>query len=241
MLGEKNFFGDYHESRLMVEKFVDGILYHIDGILYKNELVACWPSKYMAQPIKALLGNTAQGHILSKENPLTTSLIDYVKGIIGAMPACTNMAFHLEVFHVNDKDLVLCEIAARTGGGGIIECWEKSFGVNLVNEFTRIQAGLPPSDRILKFSYIPSCLSAWILFPTKEGILKKIGAECELPFVEGYKVTKNIGDRMQIPEALDEYLASISPVIADTEPEIISRVSKAIEWFYRNLVIEKVS
>ena len=119
------------EHNLEVEQFIEGEMYHIDGLILNGEIVLCWPSKYLNDCLAFHEGKYLGSYLLSPQNPLTARMQEYVCSVLKVMPTPEHTSFHAEVFHTPDDELVLCEVACRTGGSRICEEYRQAFGVDL--------------------------------------------------------------------------------------------------------------
>jgi len=114
---------------LDIEKFVEGPMYHIDGVVYKDNVSISWPSCYLnfCGDFKKEKFNAS--YTLHPKNVLVPRLQKYIKEVIGALGGPEFFPFHAEVWHTPDDKLVLCEIASRVGGASIRHVLEAQFGV----------------------------------------------------------------------------------------------------------------
>lgn len=129
---------------LIVETFVEGTLYHVDGLIVNGIVQLCWPSRYLDDPSAFLSNSRLASVLLNSEDPLVPRLRRVVADVLDAMPTSSFSSFHAEVFHTPQDTLVLGEIASRTGGGRVNDTMRHAFGTNLNRETARSQAGLPP-------------------------------------------------------------------------------------------------
>ncbi|WP_186644767.1 ATP-grasp domain-containing protein [Fluviispira vulneris] len=118
-------------ANTILEEFIDGKMYHVDGLYLNHELIFASPSVYETGCLEFQNKKSLKSHTLHIDNKLFTRLIDFTQRVIKALPSLKNMAFHAEIFHTLDDNLILCEIASRSGGGKIRQVIEHSYGINI--------------------------------------------------------------------------------------------------------------
>jgi hypothetical protein len=59
---------------LDIETYIHGDMYHVDGIVFGDEIKLCWPSKYSAPCGNFRTSNYLASYSLHKNNPLTRRL-----------------------------------------------------------------------------------------------------------------------------------------------------------------------
>ncbi|HEX5740365.1 MAG TPA: hypothetical protein VFY17_02285, partial [Pilimelia sp.] len=106
---------------LLVERYVPGRMCHVDGVVIDGRPALAWPSQYQYE--LATFGSDPGARIdltLDPGDPLTPRLLDLVDRVLPALAGdggrMRDHAFHAEVFHTPDDELVLCEVAARPAG-----------------------------------------------------------------------------------------------------------------------------
>jgi len=163
---------------LEIEKFIEGPMYHIDGVYYNNKLSICWPSCYLnfCGDFKKEKFNAS--YSLDPSNPLVERLQKYILSVIETLGGPFLFPFHAEVWHTPDDKLVLCEIASRVGGAGIRHVMEAQFGVLLDKVWVQSQCHDPMSYSELDQPYtskIPKHKSSgWIIiFPENGKLLER--------------------------------------------------------------------
>lgn len=62
---------------LDIETFIHGDMFHVDGIVFDNQVKLCWPSKYSAPCANFKTTNYLASYSLHKSNPLTRKLQVY--------------------------------------------------------------------------------------------------------------------------------------------------------------------
>jgi hypothetical protein len=171
-------FADGPRDDVLLEAFVPGRMCHVDGLVVGGKTVVAWPSQY--QYDLASFGSDPGARIdltLDRDDPLTPRLLELTDRVLAALRLpggrLTDHAFHAEIFHTPDDRLVVCEIAARTGGAKVREVLETLFGFNTGEYMTRAQLGLPmPAlDEVLRTGVRPQprCMSGQALMMKRPG------------------------------------------------------------------------
>lgn len=230
---DESVFNHYHEANYEVETFVSGNMYHIDGIYSEGRIICSWPAIYLSQNIECAKGKHSSSRILSENDRFTSILNTFSQEVLDSLPVQQGTVFHLEVFVDQYDKIFVCEIASRVGGG-VNENWIKSFGINLNNEFVRIQASLPISDQAKYFSARPRILSGEIMIANRNGIVINIPQTCPLPFVEIYKCNVAVGQKCIQSIELSDAAAYITLITGLDEMTLESNMQQALNWFYSN-------
>ncbi len=82
---------------LEVEVFIKGQMYHIDGLVYNNDIKLISPSKYLGVVVDFDSNPLLAGCALSLDNPLTRRLQQFIADCVTALEGPSCFAFHAEV------------------------------------------------------------------------------------------------------------------------------------------------
>ncbi|QNS09356.1 ATP-grasp domain-containing protein [Streptomyces xanthii] len=127
---------------LMAEEFVEGPMYHVDAVISEGyRFVAS--SRYLRSCLGVFTGHNNGSVQLRPESAFARRLEEYLDRVLAAFDTPGTSAYHLEVFHTPDDELVLCEIASRVGGDRIPQLTELTYGVDLHATTLRAACGLP--------------------------------------------------------------------------------------------------
>jgi hypothetical protein len=127
---------------LMAEEFVDGQMYHVDAVLAPGyRFVAS--SRYLRSCLGVFAGENNGSLQLHPTEEFAVRLEDFLDQVLGAFEVPEVGAYHLEVFHTADDELLLCEIASRVGGNRIPMMTKATYGINLHATWLRASVGLP--------------------------------------------------------------------------------------------------
>lgn len=127
-------------SRLLVEAFISGDQYRVDGICKDGKVYFSAVALYIGSHLDYLAGGYLGSVILPKEDPKTLEISALAQRVMEEVLPPYTGAFHLEAFST-DRGAVFSEVGARLGGGSISEEIEVSYGVNITAESIRIQCG----------------------------------------------------------------------------------------------------
>jgi biotin carboxylase len=123
------------------EEYVDGRLFHADGLVEDGILRFFKVSEYVNNPLLYLHG-TGAGAIIVDDAGLVGRARDLADAVLRALGLRCD-AFHLEFFQVPSGELVFLELGARAGGGPIPQLLEDLYGVHVVQQHFRLLVGDP--------------------------------------------------------------------------------------------------
>lgn len=222
---------------LIVERFVPGEMYHVDGLVVDGEIALIWPSRYINNTL-SFKDDVALGSLtLDPGTRLTERLRAFTRAVLAALPTPPTTTFHAEVFHTPDDELVLCEVASRTGGAKVAATLELAFGIDINEAWYRALCGLPlaKSPRELAGSG-PNGAAGWHLIFPRPGELRTAPAACPLPGIVDYALLAQPGQRLAAAYHSTDTLASFVVAGADAA-EVRARIASAERWFFERLEI----
>lgn len=129
-----------HPSQFLIERFIEGRVFHVDSVVEKGKVVASGVSEYGTPPFQV----THQGGVF------TTSVVPYKtkmrrqlerlnKKLLRTFKYERGVA-HAEFLHSAAEDkFYLLEVAARVGGAYIANVLEQAAGFNLWREWARLE------------------------------------------------------------------------------------------------------
>lgn len=122
-----NFFTPAHFE---AEEFVDGELCHVDGLILDGEVRLMSVSRYRSDLLEFQVPISSR--MVGQDSALArrmTAFTGRVLDELGVFTEGVHTYFHCEVFDTAAGP-VLCEIAARPGGLGVVDQLDHHFGVN---------------------------------------------------------------------------------------------------------------
>ncbi len=217
-------------SNIEVEEFIDGEMYHVDGIVINGELKLISASTLLEGGTSIFAGGHLSGNLLDEKNPLSSRLINYTIKLLESLDTPKTTTFHCELFHTIQDEIVLCEIASRTGGTRINTVNHVAYGVNLNQTLVRAQMCLPvefPENLVQK------TLAGHLLIPPRKGRLLSVPQEEPPSWVVEYIVSAKVGQVYESPKESVESIASFV-VVGETEEIVQERIQSSIKWFNEN-------
>lgn len=134
------------QSFYLLERFIPGEVYHVEGIVYNFEVVFSRVHKYGTPPLDVARNGGIFSSMTvatgSKDDQKLTELNTRVVKSMGLMHGVTHTEF---IRSELDGQFYFLETSARVGGGYINELTEASSGINLWKEWARIEALAPES------------------------------------------------------------------------------------------------
>ncbi|OOS03675.1 hypothetical protein B0189_09185 [Moraxella cuniculi] len=122
----------FTEPSLMIESYVEGKLYHVDGFCYNNQIQYLSCGEYIHGLIDDFYHNFSLGSILLPNQSATYQKLKKAhEEVLSVIDVPMAFTFHAEYFIDQDDTVVLCEIACRTGGAGINQTNDLVRGVDL--------------------------------------------------------------------------------------------------------------
>jgi ATP-grasp domain len=217
-----------------IEEFIDGSMYIVDGFILDGELNVAWASKYINGCLSFQEGKQTSFIQLVPENEISKKLIKATKLLIGGMPLPEVSPIHAEFIVTNKNDIYLCEIASRTGGGGIGELSELLIRRHITNEWVVGQS----LKRLKGMKIVNSDLHAGVLIPPKIGRLIHVPMDKPFHWIKHYKVTATIG--MEYQASWSSSFSIINVLISgNSEEELIERMDVFYRWVEDSCVWEE--
>ncbi|WP_338675180.1 hypothetical protein V1460_20965 [Streptomyces sp. SCSIO 30461] len=224
----------YLPGQWMVESYVTGDFFHVDGIMQNGRIVYAWPGQYSGGLAERIRDQLHVGSVLlAPEDERTAVMMRMAKDVIASLPAAAlPLAFHLEAWIGQDGVPVLCEIASRAGGSLIGEQFERAFGIHLAREGLRAQCGLALAQTAQPAA--PLVAVGWVLLPPGHGTFVPPAQPCPVPGTE-VTLLREPGAHCEGVEHVGDGAASVF-VQADTAEAVRKLLAEAMEWWHENTV-----
>ena len=127
-------------SFFVMEQFVSGDVYHVDGLMNNGKVLFSMAHKYGQPPLSVYSGGgvfiTCS---LDRESEESKALIELNKQVLKAMGLVRGATHSEYIKSQADGRLYFLENAARVGGANIAECVDYASGVNLWQEWAQIE------------------------------------------------------------------------------------------------------
>jgi len=216
-------------GRWMVEEFVRGEFFHVDGIMHDGKVLHAWPSEYSGGIAEHVRDQSSLSSILlAPDDERTAILMRLTVDVIGALPGSPlPLAFHLEAWIGSDGQPVLCEVASRAGGGLIAHTYERAFGVQLAKEGLRAQCGYGLT--LCQQPQAPGPACGWVIFPPGRGTFVPPADPCPVPGVDLTLHLKAGTERRGMKHAAESAAGAI--VTAETAGGVRDRLNNVLDWW----------
>ncbi|MFD3257785.1 acetyl-CoA carboxylase biotin carboxylase subunit family protein [Paenibacillus lentus] len=220
---------------MMIESFVEGEMYHVDGLMHRGEMLFSSVSRYVNGCLSFYSGTSLGSVILNSDPSLVKRLQREAERTLHALPAAPVVAFHAEYFLTKDNRILLCEIASRTGGARVVDANEAAFGFHLNREWIRLQCGLDAESENVREN--AGRTAGWLIVPPGQGILRSIPANTPFEWVVSYVPALREGEQMTGAASSVDHMASFVVEGAD-EREVEARIMELDRWFRDQIRIE---
>jgi hypothetical protein len=226
-------------AHLVVEAFVPGREYIVDGLVHDGRVVYCWPSSYIGTPTQFTGAARHLGAVLlDVDHPLRARLQELARAVVRALPSPTCFAFHAEFFHTPDDRLVVGEIGSRTGGGRINEMCVRVFGIQPNRVMARHQAGcdpeVPPMDDVEHVRRVG--VGGWVTFWGQPGEARRLPPPPREPWVLDWRLDAKEGEPVKPAVHSGDFFAS-GVVVGRSFAEVSGRINGLADWFWQQVEI----
>jgi hypothetical protein len=232
-------------GEFMVEGYMKGSMYHVDGIAKNGRIIHAWPFIYLHTCLSFSQEGIAYGNSsIPRSDSRYDRLCKTAQRFLDTLPAPSDgLVFHLELYKNLDKnrlpddDFVLCEIAARAPGGSITHLIDLlSFQNDPKQSFARfdfrasVSLPIPTLPEETEEKVITD-----LILPRKLGTLMYIPRECPIPNLQYIPFVNT-----EKPTVYEKYdingLNSVCRFLTHTKTMDEGRelVEKGMEWFENN-------
>jgi biotin carboxylase len=218
---------------MLVEKFVEGALCHVNGLVLGGRMQVVSPSRFIRTALEYVRDQSFLGsYVMGADNPERDRLVAFATRVIEAFPTPPECMFHMECFLQPGGEIALCEVACRLGGNGINEEVRLSYGVDMKIEWLRAElqgVGAGPVRTTPK-ALAGDKLAGRLLISPREGRLQAIPTECQESYVLEYRTRGRPGTDYHAMHMSDDEIASFLLVGPD-EAELSRRILHLHDWF----------
>ncbi|MDH6123909.1 ATP-grasp domain-containing protein [Kitasatospora sp. GP82] len=186
---------------VLVQRFVDGDMFHVDGLTKANEVYGVTVSKYGGSTLGYQDSRALTSTMVEAGSEVFELLTDSVERVVRALPDTGGSAFHAEFFVTDDGRVYFCEVASRGGGAGVGPCYELATGVDLFEAHALLQCGLE-EEVLARLGELDGARRfGWYLETAPKGKLLALPARCDLAGVVRYDVLGRMGQSYDGPKS----------------------------------------
>ena len=233
-LEEKLVFLKNELDQYEIEQFIDGEMYHVDGLYHYNEYSPIVVSKYYHGCLNFDYGLPVSSYQLEPDTDLVKRITQIVRNIIKILPSPDTFSFHAEfILDSNTSDIYLCEIASRTGGGGIGETYKLFTDVDLnknsvINQIEK--TGISKSTiNSLKFGFI--------LFPPIKKIFNGFKNTINEDWIEKWELKVKEGESCLPASFSADYILKVT-ISGETSDLLKERIDYLVSYYNNNVIWE---
>ena len=131
---------DNEQSFFLIERFLTGNIYHVDTIVYQNEIRFALASKYGKPPFEvAHSGRVFTSRTVERGSECEQNLLELNEKVIKAMGLLMGVSHTEFIESDDDGKFYFLETSARVGGAHIADLVEAASGINLWREWAKIE------------------------------------------------------------------------------------------------------
>ncbi|AWK71749.1 carboxylate--amine ligase [Rhodococcus oxybenzonivorans] len=176
-----------------VEEFVDGAVHHVDAFRVAGQPVAAVASRYTGQGCLEHWTDAPFGsRSVDTADPVHARLVEETWRLVDALASPPTVCVHAEFFVTGSGDIVLCEVAARIGGGPIPIMLRHILGIDPRHLWARVECGLPVDVDAVRRHVATAPHAAFYGVPPRQGRVRRIPDAP--PGVHDFTVNTHVGD-----------------------------------------------
>lgn len=226
------FFSDRSVDGWMIEKFIAGDMYHVNGVIAEDGAEFFAPCAYINNALDYQTAGIFGSRTMEADSALAQRLVAFTRRTIAALPAAPALGFHAEIFHTADDRLLLCEIAARTAGSLTGELIEHTWGINIHQAWIQSCAGL--SGR-LNVKTGPREYAASIRVPVRAAQLAALPDTVPFDWVATLCLAGRVGQRYaQATTYTDDVVSAV--ITAGSDAQLTQRIPQFIDWLNKSVL-----
>lgn len=217
----------------LVEKFITGKTYHVDGLVLNNQLIYSFAGWYFNDSISFQQGKSYASIELRLKDPLQLEINRYCKRLVSAMSfiAPSRYIFHLELF-IKNGNIIFNEIGCRLGGARILQGIKHRFDFNPVHEYLRFTiTGNTPLLNQPHFNYEKDC--GWLMSTPKVGKLIKLPNKPIIPGMFDYRLFGKLGYQYNGGSSSIDCISACS-IEGNTSEEVMQKLKEFDEYIKKS-------
>ena len=158
------------KSNYELEEYINGVIYHADGIIQNNKLIIFKVSEYINTCLDYTLG-IPLGSVVIDDVVLEKKLIKYTENILESFNL-NDSAFHLEFIIDKENKIYFLELGARIGGAQVPYVFKNIYNIDLFKVWVDIQL---KKDISIYLEYMNNeNIGGWLLFPEPRNLPCKV-------------------------------------------------------------------
>ncbi|MEZ5343994.1 MAG: ATP-grasp domain-containing protein [Pyrinomonadaceae bacterium] len=128
-----------HPSKFLIERFLEGNVYHVDSVISDGKVVACGVNEYGTTPFRVAQGGVFTSSTVEYDSEDRKKLEKINKRLLKAYKHENGVAHAEFLKSTEDGEFYLVEVAARVGGAYIANVHEHANGFNLWREWGKLE------------------------------------------------------------------------------------------------------
>jgi hypothetical protein len=200
--------GFAHAGRYEAEEYIAGDMFHIDSIVTAGRPVVALPSRYLDSNEHFVLGGQNFSTLVDP-GPLHELLLRFNRQVLGALPWFSGVT-HLEAFVDGSGTAVLCEVAGRPGGGGIVPVFAHRFGIDGNLAAVLPQLGLPMPTPYERQPHDRRATGTGVFYPPRTGTLRSPVPTLADDWIVKFTALKKPGDALVQPVSVGQGFAEVT-------------------------------
>lgn len=232
---EEGLLSKTNDASLLVEKYIHGDMYHIDGIKIGHSIPVLSVSRYINNCLSFVNGTYLGSHTLSENNPLKKKIQKFSLEIINqTFEFPENSLIHMELFVDNNENFWFCEVACRIGGNGINDEVKAHYGIDIKLEYLKTECGL---NSQINPTSSQNKIAARLLIPPVSRKLLKIPNACPDKDLLSYQSRGIPGKTYHKMQMSNDEIANFL-MLLDNEHNVHTKLQSLANWFYSNTIWE---
>ncbi len=131
-----------NRHNFLIEQFKPGHVFHVDSLIINSEVVFARCSQYLDTPFEVAHGGGIFRSITTEFGSLDEKALLLINDQVMQAFGMRFSATHTEVIKSEDGDFYFLETASRVGGAHLADMVEASSGINLWNEWAKIETAV---------------------------------------------------------------------------------------------------
>ncbi|MFW3591111.1 ATP-grasp domain-containing protein [Staphylococcus caprae] len=219
-----------------IEGFINGDMYHVDGLIHNNKVIVSYVSKYYKGCLEFQKNQPLASYMVDESNALNITFKAQAEKVIDTLPSFPNGSFHAEFFLTDSGEIYFCEIGSRTGGAEVGNVIQNSTNIHLNKESLYMQMYEDHACTIQQESV--ERYSGFVLLPPQNGVYKGIKKHLVYDWIVKFKNTAQKNKTYNDAQFSVDHIISVL-IEGNNEQELISRINIVTDWYEKNVIWEQ--